>query len=162
METIYQTAEDLKKIMSSLPVPLTIVTAESLGKKRGVTISSFTSLSMNPPLVTFNIDCKTQFCSIIRHTEHFAVHFPSHQHERLCKRFATSGLTEQEQFKDIDFFENEYGVPVFKDISSVIFCQKVDEIKVEDHLIFVGKVTEVYHSEDSPNLLYHKKLFKHI
>lgn len=158
-ETPNTVEEDLKGIMNDLPVPVAIVTAAFGSEKRAVTISSFTSHSMRPALVTFNIDCTTQFCSIIKKASHFAVHFPSLRHADLCRQFARKGLSSEEQFRGVDFFDNEYGSPVIKSIASAIYCSLNDVIEVGDHLILVGRVLQAYKSDVDPQLLYHQRSF---
>lgn len=143
-----QIAEGLKDIMKGLPIPLTIVTAKKGLVKRGITVSSFTTLSMHPPLITFNIECSSQFCQFFEAIENFAVHFPSQKHLELCMRFATSGLTSQEQFLDIKNFENKYGVPVLNEISSKIYCKVKEKIRVADHYILIGKVLETCNTKE--------------
>lgn len=154
-----QIAEQLKGIMSELPVPLTIVTAEYKGVKRAVTISSFTCHSMQPPLVTFNIDCSSQFCSVIKNTDYFAVHFPNENHINICKHLAQKGLSSEDQFSVIEHTANEFQTPIITDIPSILFCRKEDIIKVGDHIILVGRVIETKKTDKKAGLLYHQKTF---
>lgn len=149
MHNSNQIAEGLKNIMKGLPVPLAIITAKKGSVKRGITVSSFTTLSMHPPLITFNIECGSQFCQFFEAIENFAVHFPSREQIELCMRFATSGLTSREQFLNIKNYENEYGVPVLKEISSKIYCNVKERIRVADHYILVGKVLETCHTKEN-------------
>ncbi|MCO5247853.1 MAG: flavin reductase family protein [Chitinophagales bacterium] len=152
-------AERLKDIMSELPVPLTIITAEFDGVKRAVTISSFTCHSMRPPLITFNIDCGSQFCEVIKNTSHFAVHFPNENHIHICKHLAQKGLTSEEQFSIIQYEKNEFQTPIITDIPSILFCQKEEIIKVGDHIILVGRVIEAKKTDEKTGLLYHQRSF---
>ncbi len=160
MENTVQISEDLKDIMRDLPVPLTIVTAKSDNVKRGVTLSSFTMLSVEPPLISFNIDCKTQFCKFFKSVNNFAVHFPGQDHTDISKRFATSGLSGEEQFDEIATHENVFGTPILSDIGKVIYCTVAERIKIGDHFILIGQVVEVNNEDESPALLYHNRSFK--
>lgn len=154
-----QIAEQLKGIMSELPVPLTIITAEHNGVKRAVTISSFTCHSMEPPLITFNINCASQFCSVIKSTDYFAVHFPNENHIKICKHLAQKGLSSEEQFSLIEHTEDEYNTPIISDIPSVLFCKKENALEVGDHIILVGRVLKTHKTEEKAGLLYHNKAF---
>lgn len=151
--------EQIKSIMSEIPVPLTIITAEHNGLKRAVTISSFTCHSMEPPLITFNINCGSQFCEVIQNATHFAVHFPNENHISICKHLAQKGLTSEEQFSNISYHETEHNTPIISDITSVLICTKKEIIKVGDHIILVGQVVEAKRTEERPGLLYHQKNF---
>lgn len=151
--------EQLKGIISELPVPLTIITAEHNGLKRAVTISSFTCHSMQPPLITFNIGCDSQFCEVIKNTSYFAVHFPNENHISICKHLAQRGLSSEEQFSSIPYSKNEHHTPIISDMSSVLICYKNETIKIGDHIILVGQVIEVKKSTGKAGLLYHQKNF---
>lgn len=160
MSLNYQITENLKTIMRGLPVPIAIITAQTGNTKRGITISSFTCLSMNPPLISFNIDCKSQFCSFFKSAKNFAIHFPEDEHVAISSRFATSGLSEEEQFADLDYFEDINGIPVFNSIKNVIHCSVFQRIEMGDHNIIIGDVHHVKSTQKSHALLYHNKAFK--
>ncbi len=153
-------AEDLKSTMRNLPFPIAIVTAAYGKQKRGVTVSSFTSLSLNPPLVSFNIDCNSQICSLIKRATHYAVHFPLPENSPLCDHFAASGLSQEEQFNEVNHSRNSYGSPVLNAISTVIQCRSYDTFHAGDHLIIAGEVIEVKQRSNKAGILYYGQSFR--
>lgn len=69
-------ADALKKAMRQLPFPMVIATAALGIEKRGVTIGSFTNLSLSPLLISFNINHASQIYLLIKRATHFAIHLP--------------------------------------------------------------------------------------
>lgn len=155
-------AGDLKKAMRQLPFPVTIVTA-AIGKdKQGITIGSFTSLSLKPPLISFNVDQEAQIHRLITRATHFAIHFPLPEQSGLCNHFAVSGLSPEEQFGSVDHYRNAYGSPVLKKISTVIQCRAYDKFDAGDHSIIVGEVLEVEQHNNNAAVIYHDGSYRSV
>ncbi|WP_372634213.1 flavin reductase family protein [Fodinibius sp.] len=157
-----ETAESLKKAMRQLPFPVTIATAAIGKEKRGVTIGSFTSLSLTPPLISFNIDHDAQIHDLITRATHYAIHIPQPEQSSLCDHFAVSGRTGEEQFKDVDYYRSAYGSPILSNISTVIQCRSYDKLKAGDHTIIVGEVVEIDQQNERPGVLYHDRSYRSV
>jgi len=148
--------------MRKLPFPVAIATTAIGKEKRGVTIGSFTSLSMDPPLVSFNIDRNSQMHDLISRATHFAIHLPDYEQCRLCDHFAIPGQSGEEQFGKVDHYRNGYGSPILKNISAIIQCRAYEQFKAGDHSIFVGEVIEVDHRESEPSILYYDQSYRSV
>lgn len=155
-------ADALKKAMRQLPFPVTIATAAVGKQKRGITIGSFTSLSLDPPLISFNIDHSSQMHPLISRATHFAVHLPQAHQAQLCDHFATSGQSAKEQFSSIDHYRSAYGNPVLRDVSMIIECRAYDHIETGDHTIFVGEVVEVEQQNTEAGILYYDRSYRSV
>lgn len=155
-------AEALKKAMRQLPSPVAIATAAIGKKKRGITIGSFTSLSLDPPLISFNIDRDAQMHPLITRATHFAIHLPEPNQAYLCDHFATSGQSGAEQFKEIENSRSAYGSPILRNITTVIQCRAYDQIKTGDHSIIIGEVVEVRQDNTNARLLYYDRSYRSV
>ena len=153
-------AKALKKVMCQLPFPVAIATTAVGKEKRGITIGSFTSLSMQPPLISFNIDKEAQFHDLLSRTTHYAVHLPKPEESPLCNHFATSGLTPEEQFNSVEHYRNSYGNPVLKNISTVIQCRAYEQFEAGDHTIVVGEVLDVDQQSGESIVLYYNRSYR--
>ncbi|MDX1639125.1 MAG: flavin reductase family protein [Balneolaceae bacterium] len=153
-------AEDLKAVMRQFPFPVTVVTAAVGKEKRGITIGSFTSLSMDPPLVSFNLDAEAQMHDLIDKITHFAVHFPGTKQAAICDHFATPDMTGEEQFEDIDFHRSKYGTPVLNDAGAVMQCRLYNRFKAGDHTIIVGEVVEIDQPNEEASILYYDRSYR--
>lgn len=155
-------AEDLKSIMRQLPFPVTVVTTAVGKEKRGITIGSFTSLSMDPPLISFNLDDKAQMSELISKVTHFAVHFPSPEQSGICDHFAIPDLSGDEQFEGINYYRSPYGTPVLHDAGAVIHCRLYNRFQAGDHSIVVGEVMEINQAEKRANVLYYNRSYREV
>lgn len=151
-----------KMTMQDLPVPVAIITASCGNTSRGITVSSLTSLSLNPPLISFNITCGSQFCTLVENTENYVVHIPNQYQEELCRHFAKSNLKSEEQFKRVSYHRNSQGIPVLNAVSATLSCRLFNRFKAGDHLVIAAEVLEIDKKCTNNGLLYHKKLFKSI
>ena len=155
--------KSLRKVMRQLPYPVTIVTASAGEQIRGVTIGSFTSLSMEPPLVSFNIEHKAQMFPLLAEANHFVVHIPGTSQAELCNRFAVPDLSGTEQFARINYSLNDQDVPVLKGVVAVIHCQKYDLIEAGDHSVVVGEVLKIErHKTEEPGILYFNQAYHEV
>lgn len=155
-------AEALKHTMRQLPFPVAIATTAVGKEKRGVTIGSFTSLSMEPPLISFNVDITSQIHNLIVRATHFAVHLPQTKHCSLCDHFALPGQSSEEQFSKIEHHRSGYGSPILERIPTVIQCRSYEHFKVGDHSIIVGEVVEINQRSEEPAVLYHNQAYRSV
>lgn len=155
-------ANHLKSAMRQLPFPVTIVTTAIGKEKRGITIGSFTSLSLSPPLICFNVDHDAQIHDLITRATHYAVHIPQPEQSELCDHFSVSGQSAKEQFNSIDHYRSGYGIPILNNISTVIQCRSYDKIEAGDHTIIVGKVVRVRQEDKSAGVLYYDRSYRSV
>ena len=154
LEMAESVAENLKSIMRQIPYPVTVITAGTKKDKRGITIGSFTSLSLEPPLISFNVSKSSQMHELIANTDHFVVHIPESSQEKYCNRFAVPNISSEEQFKGLDYAYNEHGIPVLKDLVAIISCKKYKFVEAGDHAIVIGEVTDIVHHKEDAAILY--------
>lgn len=136
---------------------ITVVT--SLGNKKepiGITVNSFSSVSLDPPLVLFSLGSFGNHCQDFKQSGVFAINVLSADQRHLCDRFA-SPL--EDRFDGITYDTGENGCPVFKDCLSVFECKIYATHEAGDHLIFVCEVTNVTSESESNALLFHKGCF---
>ena len=139
---------ELRDAFGRFATGVTIVTVSHEGKPAGMTANSFSSVSLDPPLVLWSLaksaDCFVQFES----SDHFAVNILSDTQSAVSTRFAT---------KDIDkWLETEYttgatGSPVLAGSIATFECKVYARHPGGDHVIYVGEVLEVVvRNEASP------------
>ncbi len=155
-------ADALKDVMRQLPFPVTIVTAAVGQEQRGITIGSFTSLSLDPPLISFNVDFAAQMNQLIKKAKHFAVHIPGTEQAHLCDHFAIPDQSGEEQFGSISYKFNGNGIPILKDIPTVIHCRGYTWFEAGDHTIIVGEVLDIDQHKETDGLLYYDRSYRSV
>ena len=135
----------LRAVMRQVPTPVTVVTARSGegGQPFGITIGSFASVSLEPPLVSFNVSEGARTYQRMADVERFAVHVLGRDQSPLALRFADPDLSAAEQFEGIAWESDPDGTPVLKDVLAVLHCRLHTRFRAGDSDVIVGRVMRV-------------------
>jgi flavin reductase (DIM6/NTAB) family NADH-FMN oxidoreductase RutF len=117
-------------------VVVTTVTNE--GHPVGMTANSFTSVSLDPPLVSVNVDHRADLHGHILHAPHFAINILESRQEAVSRRFAGDRLV---RFATGDHHLGPYGLPLLDGVLAWITCDRHATFEAGDHTIVVGLVT---------------------
>jgi flavin reductase (DIM6/NTAB) family NADH-FMN oxidoreductase RutF len=131
-----------------------ITTKDRDGKPFGLTANSYTSLSLDPPLILVCVDKKVDCYACFEQSKVFAVNFLAENQEQLSTRFATKGI---EKFEGVPTREGNLGVPLLEGAIGYIECKLVNGYEGGDHTIYVGEVQTASASGDRPLLFFKGK-----
>jgi flavin reductase (DIM6/NTAB) family NADH-FMN oxidoreductase RutF len=151
-------AGGFKKVMSRWASGVTVVTAEHDGVKNGMTVSSFASVSLDPPLVLVCIGKAAPTHDTIRKGERFVVNVLSDTQEAISIRFATK---HDDRFEGVAVRSGQLGVPIIEGCLAAIECRLHETLPGGDHTIYVGEVVHADIAEGSPLLYFqggHRKM----
>jgi flavin reductase (DIM6/NTAB) family NADH-FMN oxidoreductase RutF len=140
-----------RQVMGLFASGVTVVTSAYEGRLSGLTVSSFTSLSLTPMLVLVCIDLRAASHAAISASERFAVNILAEDQEYLSRRFASA---EAEKFTAGTFSMSEHGLPLLNGTLAQIECRMHAALPGGDHTIFVGEVLAVSCREGRPLLYY--------
>ncbi|HTD36304.1 MAG TPA: flavin reductase family protein [Candidatus Limnocylindrales bacterium] len=127
-----------------------ITTRDAEGRNFGLTGNSFSSVSLDPPLVLWSLACSAPSLPAFRAATHFGVNVLSTDQYALAERFARP---HRDKFEGIAHAVGEYGVPLIDGAAAHFECRIVDRYYGGDHEIFLGQV-ERYSYERKPTLLF--------
>ncbi len=125
---------------------VTIVTASTPGGMIGMTANSFSSVSMDPPLVLWCPAKTSSRFEFFAAASHFAIHVLSEDQQEIALAFARSASA----FEGLDVTNNDHGVPVFRDCLARFECQTHALHDAGDHAIMVGRVVSAAFREGDP------------
>jgi flavin reductase (DIM6/NTAB) family NADH-FMN oxidoreductase RutF len=120
------------------------------GAPHGLTVNSFTSVSLEPPVVLFCIDHGAQVREVFRRQTHFAINILSQQQQEISTAFA---YRRDDRFEGVAWRPGVSSVPVIEGSVATIECRLVDVVPVGDHDIFLGEAVAVS-VEDGEPLVY--------
>jgi flavin reductase (DIM6/NTAB) family NADH-FMN oxidoreductase RutF len=146
---------DLKNAFARWATGVTIVTARAGDRVHGMTVSAFTEVSLDPPLVLVCIGraAKTQF--VIAEGGAFAVNILARGQESLAKRFACKE-EEDRRFLDLEIESGSTGAPLLAGSVASLDCRLETAQESGDHILYVGRVVELRLSEGDPLLFYNR------
>jgi flavin reductase (DIM6/NTAB) family NADH-FMN oxidoreductase RutF len=143
--------EEFRRALGHFASSVTVVTTKCAGGElAGITVTAFSSLSLDPPLVLVCIDKRASLHDRLAMGRAFAVNMLADDQEVVSRRFAASG---PEQFDGIGFSEGETGSPLLDGVIAAIECRIVERFASGDHTIIVGQVEATTIAEGKP-LLY--------
>ena len=147
--------------MRRVPAPVVVITARGETEARGITIGSFTSVALDPPLVSFNVGRESRMYDVMEACSRYVVHVLSEEQVHLAKRFAVPGLTGEEQFQAVSSFTQAgEGPPLLADVSARLHCVPQDAIEAGDHTLYVGQVVEIDRPPDAGAVLYYQSSYR--
>lgn len=146
--------------MRRVPSPVVVITAQGPTETRGITIGSFSSVSLNPPLVSFNVARDARMFDVMEECSRFAVHVLGEGQAYLAKQFAVPGLTGAEQFESVPHSRDPYGTPVLDGVTAVLHCVPHDSLSVGDHVIYVGRVVDLEEQSKGGAVLYYQQSYR--
>ena len=142
---------DLRNALGAFGTGVTIITARSReGKLVGMTANSFTSVSLDPPLVLWSASLYMDSLPVFQESTHFVVNILAHDQIPLSQRFAQK---HEDKFADTDHIVSECGAPVVIGSAAHFECKNEFRHYGGDHIIFIGRV-ERYAYTNRPTLLF--------
>ncbi len=134
-------ARMLRDVLGSFPAAVAVVTAAgSDGALYGVTVSSFNSVSLDPPLVLFSLSRQLLSLQGMLRAGAFAINFLRHDQAHLSGRFATAC---SDKWQGVQFRSGATGSPILVPALGVLECRPYAHYDGGDHVIVVGRVTHV-------------------
>jgi flavin reductase (DIM6/NTAB) family NADH-FMN oxidoreductase RutF len=129
---------------------ITTLTPESKGPV-GVTVSAFSSLSLDPPLVLFCLGNGTSSMEAFKTFGHFCINILSEHQRDLSIRFASRS---EDKWQGAAWSAGSNGAPVLPGCLATLECSLVNVVDGGDHQIFIGKVEKMKHQEGGSPLVY--------
>lgn len=149
----------LRQAFGQFATGVTIITTNTDdGDKVGLTANSFSSVSLEPPLVLWSLDKKARSLEVFQQREHFAIHVLNDQQIELSNLFASKT---EDKFADLALEQGPDAIPLLREYAARFVCRKTYAYEGGDHIIFVGEVLEFDRQEQTPLLFHAGKYAKH-
>ncbi|MFG3599932.1 flavin reductase family protein [Micromonospora chersina] len=120
----------------------------------GFTATSFTSVSLDPPLVSFCLGRESSSWPTVERAEHVAVHLLASGQQEVARIFATSGIDRFAAHPG--WAAGPFGVPLIGDALAVLLCRVVRRIEAGDHTLVLAEPLALGAGEDGDPLVHHR------
>jgi 3-hydroxy-9,10-secoandrosta-1,3,5(10)-triene-9,17-dione monooxygenase reductase component len=141
-----------RNVLGSYPTGVAVITAlASDGQPAGMAVGSFTSASLDPPLIAFLPDKRSTSFPRIRTAEAFCVNVLAADQQSVCAMFAARG---GDKFARVDWTPTGAGAPRIADVAAWIECEFVSITEAGDHYPVIGRVLELDCPGDRPPLVF--------
>ena len=146
-------SDTFRSVLGRFASGVTIVTArDAAGRDHGMTVSAFSSVSLEPPLVAVCVDHAASMHGLLREHMHIGISILSSTQEAYSRRFADEN--EDERFDGIAFSRGEQGVVLLDDALAHLECRVAARHEAGDHTLFVARVDRAAPRDGRPLLYY--------
>jgi flavin reductase (DIM6/NTAB) family NADH-FMN oxidoreductase RutF len=142
-----------RRALGHFPTGVCVVTSQVDDARVGVTVSSFNSLSLQPPLVLFSIDAKATSLPLWERAKGYAINVLAENQKDLSDRFAKSGSN---KWEGTTYPEGLFGAPVLPGVAAVLECAAWATHAGGDHVLFIAEVKRFRTSADRRPLVFSK------
>lgn len=152
-------SRQFRDVMGHFPTGVTVVTGlDSAGRPQGITIGSFVSVSLDPPLVGFLPGKHSRSWPEIAKSGKFCVNILGSDQGEDCWRFAKEPVEDEHghtpnKFDGVQWRPAASGAPILADVIGWIDCVVDSVHDVGDHWFVVGRVTDLGHADDVDNAM---------
>lgn len=153
------TAEVLRHVMRNWTTGVVVVTSRFDGQQHGMTVNSFTSVSLDPPLVCVTLAVDTRTRNLVERSGVFGVTILSEGQADLSDRFAGRLPDVDDRFSGQETFELVSGVPLLRDGLVSLDCRVVHRYPTDHSVLYVGEVVAVEHTSEGGPLVYYNRLY---
>jgi flavin reductase (DIM6/NTAB) family NADH-FMN oxidoreductase RutF len=150
--------ERFKRVLSSWASGVTIVTSRHRDHVHGMTVSAFSSVSLDPPLVLVCADKSSNTNDLIRKSRVFSVNVLQQGQEELSNRFA-SKKHEDVRFEGLECGEGATGCPHVPGAFATLDCRVTRAVDAGDHWVYIASV-EGAEANDACPLLYYRGAYR--
>lgn len=155
-------ADQLRHAMRRWASGVTIVSASHEGALHGMTVSSFTSLSLDPPLVLVSLERSTRTHAMVAGSGSFGISILTSEQQAISDRFARARTERGGRFEGLKTFELETGAPLINGSMVCLDCRLADTLRAGTHTLFVGEVVAIAEGDEAPPLLYYAQAYREI
>lgn len=148
------TEREFRQALGTFATGVTIITSrDAEGQPVGLTVSSFNSVSLNPPLVLWSLAYRAHSIHTFQQCAHYVIHVLAADQLPLAQRFATKGI---DRFAGLALETSSRGLPVLSGCLAWFECSNRSQYPEGDHVVLIGEVEHCHRAHpSSPPLLYH-------
>ncbi|WMY10141.1 flavin reductase family protein [Paraburkholderia phenoliruptrix] len=141
-------AAEFRRALGAFVTGVTVVTTiQADGSPRGFTANSFTSVSLDPPLILVCIAKTASSYGVFSGTSHFAVSVLAEDQKAVSGVFASKAA---DKFAQVAWETRNTGAPVMKGAAASFDCATHEVVDAGDHIILIGRVLDFVHTSASP------------
>lgn len=143
-----------RKSLGSFPTGVCLVTTIGHdGKKEGMTINSFSSVSLTPPLILWSVREAARSADMFMSSPYFVLSILSQNQSEIASHFARPSVDKFEAYSN-DFEDGISGCPRLKESVATYECRLYSTHQEGDHTILIGRVESFSYKEQAPLMFY--------
>jgi flavin reductase (DIM6/NTAB) family NADH-FMN oxidoreductase RutF len=159
ISTTTQRADQLRAAMRAWTSGVTIVTASWAGEQHGMTVNSFTSVSVDPPLIAISLQAASRTHDVVVKAGTFGLTILAASEQDVAERFADSQVTMAERLAGLEMETLVTGAPLLKGGLAYLDCRVTQSIACGANTLFIAEVVAVRGDDHDAPLVYHDRAY---
>jgi len=152
-------SEQLRHAMRAWTTGVAVVTAVHDGQRYGMTVNSFTSISLEPPLIAVTLKQLTHTHDLVEKSGEFAVTILSADQKNLSDRFAGKIPEITDRFEGVPTETLSLNAPIIQGGLAHFNCRVVNSYPVGENTLFLAEVVDVRGEGEGEPLVYHNRVY---
>jgi flavin reductase (DIM6/NTAB) family NADH-FMN oxidoreductase RutF len=153
-ETHIDLSEELRRVMRHWTTGVTIVSSSYNGAVHGMTVNSFTSISLEPPVVSITLANTTRTLQMVLDSKVFGVSILREDQADISDRFAGKIKDEVDRYEGIDTFTLINDAPLISNSCGYLNCKVIFTHPLPNSTLILGEVIAADPGKDAPPLIY--------
>ena len=149
----------LRRVLGAFPTGVTVIAALVQGGPVGMAVSSFTSVSLEPPMVLACINRASTTWPVLAPAPMFGVSVLAADQQRACRQLSARG---GDRFADLAWHTTSHGAVLLDGVAAWLECSTEDVHAAGDHDIVVLRVHDLGQGPSVPPLVFHRSAFRHL
>jgi flavin reductase (DIM6/NTAB) family NADH-FMN oxidoreductase RutF len=148
-----------RRALGCFPTGVAIITTCDVdGRPVGLTCNSFSSVSLDPPLVLWSLRLQSKLLPAFMSHPTFAVNLLTEDQSELSARFASAAI--EDKFDGVGYTIGDGGAPLITDCLARFHCRQFARHEAGDHVVFIGEVDHFDHGRPDGALVYYQGAYK--
>jgi flavin reductase (DIM6/NTAB) family NADH-FMN oxidoreductase RutF len=139
-----------------------VVTAVHNGEQHGMTVSSFTSISLDPPMIIISLQTASRTHDVVARAQAFGVTILAASQRELAERFANQRVSMDERLEGLAIETLETGAPFIKGGLAYLDCRVRQSVPVGMNTLFLAEVVAVRGDDHDAPLVYHDRTYRRL
>ena len=153
----------LREAMRQWATGVTIVSAQHNGQRHGMTVSSFSSVSLSPPLVLVSLEQSTRTHQLVTTSGAFGVTILDTSQREISDQFAGRQTEDTDRFAHLETHSLVSGAPILDQYLTSLDCRVVSTVSLGTHTVFIGEVMALEVNENQRNpLVYYNRDYRQL
>ena len=142
------TSDEFRRACARFATGVTIATVlDAEGLPHGLTVNSFSSVSLDPPLISICLGHAVTMIDTFRESKNFGINVLSANQQALSDHFARKG---HDRFDNLEWYRGEHGTPLLPGTLAAIECAQFKRVTAGDHDVFIAKMLAAHVAEGEP------------
>jgi len=152
----------LREVMRRWVTGVAVLTCGNQNIHHGMTVNSFTSVSIDPPCVTVTLANTTRTKKLVDEMGIFGINLLSEDQQEISDHFAGRIPEDGDRFHDLHIIFGENRLPLIREAVAHLECKVIHVFKMENSTLYVGAVTSSRLGENKPPLVYFNRGYHRI